>query len=150
MKPVTSFDQLREEAAKARAITVNGENVLRWARWLAKRRTLPSESAGRSGARPYTFDAAAEAEYIGHDGVPDVVLLSAVYPDSSECCEVLREALGRDREGCSRVRYGSAEHAAAGDAASAESVAEFDDGVDEYENAVLRPSHRYATHRTPH
>lgn len=141
VKPVTSLEQLRAETSKARAITVNGANVLRWARWIANERTLqlPSGGAGGSAARLYTFDAAAEAEYVGLNGVPDVVLLSAVYPDSDECCAALKEALGRDREGCSKSHYGSAEHAAAGDAASTEGVAEFDDGIDEYENAVRSP-----------
>ena len=138
MKPVTSLEQLRAEAAKTRAVAVNGRNVLRWARWLSRGQSprLRPDAAEDGAARVYTFDAAAEAEYVGLNGVPDIVLLTAVYPDSDECCEALREALGRDREGCSRTRYGSAEHVAAGGPSDARAVAEFDNGVDEYEIAV--------------
>jgi len=146
VQPVCSKEALAKAASKTRALQVNGRNIIRWARWLCNHpRPVIAGASASPPISPYmcTFDADAAAEFAGMNGVPSVLLLTAVYPDTEELAAKLMKSYMSDREGPASSRHGSKERDHAGldyqqpTAAGGDVVAApFDGGVDEFEVAV--------------
>ena len=130
------MDHLKALAARSKALQVNGANVIRWAEWLVA--TQP-DATGSNDVIPLVINPSMD-EYSTLNGVPDAILLGAIYPETAAEANIIANAMSGDKEGYAQTRYGSAEHAASGGGDGTPSVeAErdgADNGIDEYEALV--------------
>lgn len=132
--PAKTKEEFKRLAAKVKPLQVNGQNVLRWARWMVKNKlTVPANCGDEVEV---LFDEGAAKEYEGLDGVPEVILASAVYPETAEVADTVLETFLKGREGYARARHGSVEDGAAGGAGETD----IDDGIEDYEMMVCATS----------
>lgn len=112
--------QLADLARRAATVQVRGKVVVEWAQWICDNfQHADTERGQAAGTTPVVFDEVAARAYADFEGVPEPVLLEAIYTDDEETVAALAAAKAKDTMGPTTggVRYGTQEEEAAGAAA---------------------------------